>query len=88
MSKYINITNRDRNLLKLNINNCDVSLVNSIRRIILSEVPTVGFKIESYEDSDIKIIKNTSSLHNEFLIHRISEIPIYIENTDTFDPLQ
>ena len=88
MSKYIKITSRDRNLLKLNINNCDVSLVNSIRRIILSEVPTVGFKMESYEDSDIKIIKNTSSLHNEFLIHRISEIPIYIENTDTFDPLQ
>ena len=34
--------------------------------------------------STVKIIKNTSSLHNEFLLHRISEIPIFIENTDTF----
>ena len=88
MSKYVKITNKERNLLIFNISNCDVSLVNSIRRVILSEVPTVGFKMQSYEESDIKIIKNTSSLHNEFLLHRISEIPIFIENTDTFDPSQ
>jgi len=50
----------------------DVSLVNSIRRIILSEIPTIAF-----DPKDVKIIENTGNLHNEFLTHRISMIPIH-----------
>ncbi len=54
------------------------SIVNSIRRTLLSAIPTVGFRTE-INDSDIKIIKNNTSLHNEFLLNRIALIPLYID---------
>ena len=54
------------------------SIVNSVRRTLLSAIPTVGFRT-NIDDSDIKIIKNTTSLHNEFLLNRISLIPLYID---------
>lgn len=57
----------------------DVSLANSIRRILLTEIPTIGFNIENNDiTNDLKIINNNSSIHNEMLLHRISLIPLYI----------
>lgn len=50
--------------------NFPVSLVNSIRRIILSEIPNVVFK-------KVTIVKNNTNCHNEFIKHRISLLPIY-----------
>tara|TARA_Y100000817_G_scaffold292502_1_gene264762 strand:- start:89 stop:1294 length:1206 start_codon:yes stop_codon:yes gene_type:complete len=58
------------------------SVINSLRRTLLSSIPSVGFRTEM-KKTDIKIIKNTSPLHNEYLLHRISMIPIYI-NPDTY----
>ena len=55
---------------------------NAIRRIGNSEIPIVAFKPEPYHQSDINIIKNTSSLHNEFLQDRISLIPLNIDLKD------
>lgn len=72
-----NISKDDQNLIKFDIKNIDVSFVNAIRRLILSEVETAGFNTMNYNDSNIKIIENTSSLHNEFILHRIGLIPIY-----------
>ena len=74
-----------RDLLKFDLNS-DVSLANAIRRIILSEIETVGFHTEPYEESDVTIIENTSSLHNEFLSHRLGMCPVNIENPASFDP--
>lgn len=74
-----------RDLIKFDLNT-DVSLANAIRRIILSEVDTVGFHTEPYEESDVTIIENTSSLHNEFLAHRLGMCPVNIENPATFEP--
>ena len=61
------------------------SLANSIRRLILSDVETIGFKTEPLEESDINIIQNTSSLHNEFLLHRIGMIPLYYQEVKRFN---
>lgn len=75
--------------MSLRIKNVDLSIVNSIRRIILAEVPNVAFKFEPYdENNDIHIHTNTCSLHNEFLAHRISLLPLcFDENTiESFDP--
>ena len=71
------IDKNDPNLLKFDIKNIDVSFVNALRRLILSDVETVGFNTMDYNNSNIKIIENTSSLHNEFMLHRIGLIPIY-----------
>lgn len=62
----------------------DKSLINAIRRILLTEIPTVGFKLyDNGENNDINMIINNSSLHNEMLLHRISLVPLYI-NPENF----
>jgi DNA-directed RNA polymerase subunit L/DNA-directed RNA polymerase alpha subunit len=81
----IKFTNKDIYNLQFDISNIHPSLANGIRRTILDEVETLGFKTEPFEESDIKIIENTSSLHNEFLLHRIGMIPIYYPNLDKYD---
>ena len=55
----------------------DKSIINSLRRVLLSSIPSVGFRTEM-KNTDIKIVKNTSPLHNEYILHRISMIPLYI----------
>lgn len=54
-----------------------VSIVNSLRRVLLSQIPTVAFRTER-ESNDINIVTNNTSLHNEYISHRISLIPLYI----------
>ena len=72
-------------LLKFDLENIHSSYVNGIRRVILNNVDTIGFKTEPFPESDITITQNTSSLHNEFLLHRIGMIPINYPNPDSFD---
>ena len=57
----------------------DKSIVNGIRRTLLTDINSVAFDPEN-----IIIEKNTGSLHNEFLKHRISLIPLYID-PDTYN---
>lgn len=63
------------------INDIDLAIINSIRRIILSEIPVVAFYGE--DEPTIEILFNNGPLHNEFMIHRISLIPLYIDETIT-----
>jgi DNA-directed RNA polymerase alpha subunit len=66
---------------KFNIFNVDCSLVNALRHTILSQVPSIAFKNNS---NDIVFKENTTKYHNEFLMHRISLIPLNITN-DNFE---
>lgn len=59
----------------------DLGIVNAIRRIILAEIPVVGFYGE--EEPTIEIIFNNGPLHNEFMIHRIGLIPLHISEDIT-----
>ena len=52
-----------------------VALANALRRTFSSLCPTVAFD-DSYDSKSIVVKENTSSLHNEFVTHRISLIPI------------
>jgi DNA-directed RNA polymerase subunit L len=79
-------TNKDPFSLNIEIGNINLGLVNAIRRIILSEFPTIGFKTEDYVNSDLKVIENTSSMHNEYLLHRIGLVPIHYDTINKFDP--
>lgn len=58
----------------------DLSIVNGLRRTILSDIPTVGFLGEG--DVTIEIHKNTGPLHNEFMTHRIGMIPLHLSEED------
>ena len=67
------------------IENLDLSVINGIRRIILTEIPVVGFYGE--EETSIEMISNTGPLHNEFMKHRLGLIPINIDEdiTDNYE---
>lgn len=81
MFRNINITKRR---LNFEIIDSDVAIVNCLRRIILAEYPTVAIGFDPYNQqaNDITFLKNTSALHNEFLGHRISLIPVNIRPED------
>lgn len=85
----IKITNNDKKLV-FNINNVDVAYVNALRRVILSEIPNIAIAYDPYkpDESDILFKKNTSVLHNEFVGHRISLLPLHLskEEIANFDP--
>jgi len=67
------------------INNIDLAIINSIRRIILTEIPVVGFYGEDHPTIEIPI--NSGPLHNEFMIHRVGLIPLHIteEITESYE---
>jgi len=73
------INNVDNNITKFTLSGVHSSLANALRRVCLSSIPVVGFDDTYHDDiSQNKIIihKNISSLHNEFIAHRISLIPV------------
>ena len=82
--KKVNINN---NKLTFEIKNIDVSILNSIRRIILSEIPNVAFEFEPYNIDNQKIIidKNTCPLHNEIIQQRLSMIPLNFTTDEIID---
>lgn len=82
---FKNSWDKNANYVEFEIHGINVSLINSIRRCIIGSVKTVGFRSEPYEKSTINIIENDSPLHNQFLGHRISMIPINISNVDGFN---
>ncbi len=63
----------------------NVVIANTLRRQVMSAVPTVGFRTEPAESSEVVIETNTTPLVNEMLAHRIGMIPIRADPT-TFDP--
>jgi DNA-directed RNA polymerase subunit L/DNA-directed RNA polymerase alpha subunit len=63
----------------------NMTIANTIRRAILTQTPSVGFRTEPYEKSDITISINTTPLVNEMIAHRIGMIPINA-NPLTFNP--
>ncbi len=87
---FSDLTELSSNRIKFKITDLDLAVVNAVRRIILSEVPTVAFYFDSYdiENNEIKINTNTSVVHNEFLAHRISLVPLCFDENEiyNFDP--
>ena len=56
-------------------NNVDVSIVNGIRRILLSELPHIAFDaVENNNNTNIE--HNTGSLYNELIVNRLALIPL------------
>jgi DNA-directed RNA polymerase subunit L len=69
------------------IERCNVSIINAIRRTLLSDIDTIGFKTEPYNDSNEKlnsiiIYENTSSFTNEILKQRLACIPVHLKDFD------
>lgn len=72
-------------IFRFTLSNVNVSIANSIRRTILSDIRTVGFKTTPYSESDAQILTNTSLVNNEILCQRISSIPVFMDPERTDD---
>lgn len=68
---------------KFTISSINVSYANAIRRVILSDIPTVVIRTFPYEKNTANFEINTSSLNNEILKQRLSCIPIFIKDLGT-----
>ena len=73
----------ENNVLTFTLSGVNVSIANSIRRIILSEIPCVVFQTTPYEQNKVNIEKNTTRMNNELIKQRLSCIPIFINDLDT-----
>ena len=76
----LQLTHKVAQRYELDIIDCDLAIVNGIRRTILTDIPNLGFQGE--DDPTITIHKNTTPLHNEFMSHRISLIPIHFSEEE------
>lgn len=68
--------------LHFTISNAHMSTANALRRIILSEIPTLVFRTFPHEANRATFHVNTSRHHNEILKQRLSCIPIHITDPD------
>ena len=79
-----------RRLLTFEVEPAMSSVVSALRRCILADVKTVAFAFDSIDPArqDVRFIKNTGPLHNEYLGERVGLIPLHLtrEEIDKFDP--
>jgi len=63
--------------LQFYIKDCTIYLANSLRRIMISEIPIWAIE-------EVKIYKNTTALPDEFIGHRLGLIPLtFMKNIDS-----
>jgi len=67
------------------IHDVDISFVNGIRRVMLTDIPTPGVIGEI--EPTVEIIKNIGGLHNEIIAHRIGLIPICVSE-ELYDSIE
>tara|TARA_Y100000310_G_C20660020_1_gene804204 strand:- start:9 stop:791 length:783 start_codon:yes stop_codon:yes gene_type:complete len=68
----VEILEKTEETLKIIIRGIDEVIANTVRRTIISEVPTLAFKTISFN-------KNESAMYDEILAHRIGLLPIRMD---------
>ncbi len=68
-SVKVEIVDKTDTNMRLIIRQTDVSFMNSLRRIMLAEVPSMAIE-------DVVIVENSSTLRDEILAHRLGLIPL------------
>lgn len=73
----LEIIDLTKDTIRFTLSNCDVSLANALRRVMISEVPTMAIHM-------VNIYENTSVLHDEFLTQRLALIPFVSDQVDRY----
>ena len=73
-----NVENK-KGIMTFTISNTNVSVVNALRRTILSDIEVVCMKTSPYSEDLITFHSNTSRFNNEILKHRLSCIPVHLK---------
>jgi len=82
---YAKTWDKEKEHMTITMQNVHYSIANSIRRSIMSMVNTIGFRALPYEQATIIVEKNDTYLNNEIIKHRISMIPVYVEDDFELD---
>ncbi len=88
---FVQAKNNDsqgQNRLHFTLKDTNVGYANTLRRLIITGVETIGFRADMKNDgatSDVNVIKNSTPMTNEMLAHRIGLIPIHIKNPLEFE---
>ena len=69
--------NNNERSLTFTLENCDVSIANSIRRVVVSEINQYVFRTFPHSENRADFTVNTTRLHNEILKQRLGCIPIH-----------
>lgn len=69
---------RSRFEMKFDLLDTDVSMANAVRRVMISEVPTIAIE-------EVTVLENTSPLHDEYITHRLGLIPLESSRVDELE---
>ena len=75
--------------IQFQLNPTYVSYANTLRRLCMTHVETVGFRADILEDgatSDVAVEANSTPMTNEMLAHRFGLLPINVKNPSAWDP--
>ncbi len=72
----------DNGFLKFTVTDCNMSIANALRRIIISDIPTFVFRTYPYNENKAEITHNTTRFHNEIIKQRLSCVPIHIDDME------
>jgi len=82
MDPHISNVRTENGFLKFSLLDCNMSIANAVRRIIISDIPTFVFRTYPYSENKAEVTHNTTRFHNEIIKQRLSCIPIHIDDMD------
>ncbi|KAF9654013.1 DNA-directed RNA polymerase II polypeptide [Thelephora ganbajun] len=75
MEPSVQVRDLKRDRVNFVLENVDLSFANSLRRVMMAEIPTVAIDI-------VEVEMNTTVLPDEFIVHRLGMIPLNSMNCD------
>ncbi|KAK4175636.1 DNA-directed RNA polymerase II subunit RPB3 [Triangularia setosa] len=75
LGPVVKISQADSVRVKFELQNADISFANSLRRVMLAEIPTIAIDL-------VEIESNSSVLADEFIAHRLGLIPLNAEGVE------
>lgn len=86
---FKNVARESPTVIRFQMNPTHVSYANTLRRTMITEVETVGFRADIQGDgrtSDVNITRNSTPMSNEMLAHRIGLLPIHVKDPLNWKP--
>lgn len=86
---FTDLNKIDGRTVSFTLKNTHVSYANTLRRLILTSVETVGFRADmtpTGSTSDVRVHHNDTAMTNEMLAHRIGLLPIQVKEPMKWNP--
>ena len=69
--------NEKGDMLEFEIHTTDVSVVNSLRRVVLTQIPMLVFRGFPHKENQLVFHKNKTKFNNEYFKTLLNQIPEY-----------